>query len=167
MTMMMSNYFFMGRGAIAILGPVTTNVKEIVVAAKAQFLRIHGDFSGLDRLQQMEETSGVIAWCANSVDEASLVGDEQKIWHDGRAPFFKSLTANYLAFIFLDKLILLFIILIIDVCISLFLVYVCMKANAGMSRRDIQKDAPRGKQQQSHTITTAAGRERRSGCLRK
>ena len=70
------------------------------------------------------------------------MGDEQKIWHDGRAPFFKSLTANYLAFIFLDKLIPLFIILIIDVCISLFLVYVCMKANAGMSRRDIQKDAP-------------------------
>jgi hypothetical protein len=41
-----------------------------------------------------------------------------------------------------------------------------MKANAGMSRRDIQKDA-QGKQQQSHTITTAAGRERRSGCLSK
>jgi hypothetical protein len=90
MTMMMSNYFFMGRGrAIAILGPVTTNAKQIVVAAEAQFLRIHGDFSGLDRLQQMEETSGVIAWCANSVDEASLVGDEQKTWHDGRAPFFQ------------------------------------------------------------------------------
>jgi hypothetical protein len=42
----------------------------------------------------MEETSGVIAWCANLVDEASLVGDEQKIWHDRRAPFFKLLTAN-------------------------------------------------------------------------
>jgi hypothetical protein len=139
--MMMSIYFFMGRGAIAILGPVTTNAKEIVVAAEAQFLRIHGDFSGLDRLQQMEETSGVVAWCVNLVNEVSLVGDEQKIWHDGRAPFFKLLTANYLAFIFLDKLILLFIILIIDVCISLFLVYVCMKANAGMSQRDIQKDA--------------------------
>jgi hypothetical protein len=97
----------------------------------------------IDRLQQTEETSGVvIAWCANSVDEASLVGDEQKIWHNRRTPFFKSLTANYLAFIFLDKLIPLFIILIIDVCISLFLVYVCMKANAGMSWRDIQKDAP-------------------------
>jgi hypothetical protein len=141
--------------------------KETGVAAKAQFLRIHGDFSGLDRQQQMEETSGVVAWCANSVDEASLVGDEQKIWHDGHAPFFKSLTANYLAFIFLDKLIPLFIILIIDVCISLFLVYVCMKANAGMSWRDIQKDAPPGKQQQLHTITTAAGRERRSSCLSK
>jgi hypothetical protein len=62
MTMMTSNYFFVGRGAIAILGPVTTNAKEIVVAAKAQFLRIHGDFSGLDRLQQTEETSGVIAF---------------------------------------------------------------------------------------------------------
>jgi hypothetical protein len=110
----------MGRGAIAILGPVTTNAKEIVVAAKAQFLRIHGDFSGLDRLQQMEETSGVIAWCVNLVDEASLVGDEQKIWHDGHAPFFKLLTANYLAFIFLDKLFPLFIILIIDVCIFYF-----------------------------------------------
>ena len=80
----------MGRGAIAILGPVTTNAKEIVVAAKAQFLRIHGDFSGLDRLQQMEETSGVVAWCANSVDEASLVGDEQKIWHDGQARHFSN-----------------------------------------------------------------------------
>jgi hypothetical protein len=42
-----------------------------------------------------------------------------------------------------------------------------MKANAGMSRRDIQKDAPQGKHQQLHTITTAAGRERRSGCLSK
>jgi hypothetical protein len=89
MTMMTTNYFFMGRGAIAILGPVTTNAKEIVVAAEAQFLRIHGDFSGLDRQQQTEETSGVVAWCAKLVDEAPLVGDEQKIWHDGRAPFFK------------------------------------------------------------------------------
>jgi hypothetical protein len=71
----------MCRGAIAILGPVTTNAKEKVVAAEAQFLRIHGDFSGLDRLQQMEETSSVIAWCANSVDEASLVGDEQGAPH--------------------------------------------------------------------------------------